>query len=47
MRVYHVEQFGPVIPFRKFDRIEEVMRYALESQFSQQVSLFGYDPPPC
>ncbi|MCW5941504.1 MAG: aldehyde dehydrogenase family protein [Fimbriimonadaceae bacterium] len=44
MKVYHVEQFGPVIPVREFERIEEVMRYALESQFGQQVSLFGYDP---
>lgn len=44
MKLYHVEQFGPVIPVREFGRIEEVMRYALESQFGQQVSLFGYDP---
>ena len=44
MRLHEVEQFGPVIPVRAYDDISEVMEYAVETQFGQQVSLFGYDP---
>ncbi len=44
MRLHEVEQFGPVIPIRAYDDISEVMTYAVETQFGQQVSLFGYDP---
>ena len=44
MQLHEVEQFGPVIPIRAYDDISEVMTYAVETQFGQQVSLFGYDP---
>ena len=44
MRLHEVEQFGPVIPVRAYDDISEVLKYAVETQFGQQVSLFGYDP---
>lgn len=44
MRLFTVEQFGPIIPIMEFEDISEVMDYAVESQFGQQVSLFGYDP---
>ena len=44
MRVYTEEQFGPVIPVLPFDEIEEPMRYIIESNYGQQVSLFGKDP---
>lgn len=44
MRLHEVEQFGPIIPIRAYDDISEVMDYAVETQFGQQVSLFGYDP---
>lgn len=44
MRLHEVEQFGPVIPIRAYNDISEVMTYAVETQFGQQVSLFGYDP---
>lgn len=44
MKLYQVEQFGPLIPVRTFEDTSEVMEYAVESQFGQQVSLFGYDP---
>ncbi len=43
MRVYHEEQFGPVIPIVPFDDIDEPMRYVTESNYGQQVSLFGKD----
>ena len=41
MRVYREEQFGPVVPISKFDHIEEVLHYITESDFGQQVSIFG------
>jgi glyceraldehyde-3-phosphate dehydrogenase (NADP+) len=43
MRVYHEEQFGPVIPIVPFDDITTPMRYVVESNYGQQVSLFGHD----
>ncbi|MBN1428188.1 MAG: NADP-dependent glyceraldehyde-3-phosphate dehydrogenase [Anaerolineae bacterium] len=43
MRVYHEEQFGPIIPIVPFDDIAEPMRYVTESNYGQQVSLFGND----
>jgi len=43
MRLYHEEQFGPVIPVVPFDSIEEPIRYVVESNFGQQLSLFGSD----
>ncbi|HTX90690.1 MAG TPA: NADP-dependent glyceraldehyde-3-phosphate dehydrogenase, partial [Anaerolineales bacterium] len=44
MRVYTEEQFGPVIPVVPFEEIEEPMRYIVESNYGQQVSVFGRDP---
>lgn len=44
MKVFEVEQFGPIIPIKTFEDIEEVIDYTVESDFGQQVSLFGYDP---
>jgi len=44
MRVYHEEQFGPVVPVASFTDIEEPLRYVSESSYGQQVSLFGTDP---
>lgn len=43
MRVYHEEQFGPLVPVVPFDSIEEPIRFIQESDFGQQVSLFGRD----
>ncbi len=43
MRVYTEEQFGPVIPVLPFDDIEEPMRYIVESNYGQQLSIFGSD----
>ena len=44
MRIYREEQFGPVIPVVPFDDIEIPIRYVVESNFGQQLSLFGTDP---
>ncbi|MBU0991533.1 MAG: NADP-dependent glyceraldehyde-3-phosphate dehydrogenase [Proteobacteria bacterium] len=44
MRVYHEEQFGPVIPALPFDKIEEPILYMINSNYGQQVSIFGNDP---
>ncbi len=44
MRVYSEEQFGPVIPVLPFDDIKEPINYIIESNYGQQVSLFGCNP---
>ena len=41
MRLYTEEQFGPVIPIVPFTDIEEPMNYVIQSDYGQQVSLFG------
>lgn len=43
MRVYQEEQFGPVIPVVAFKEIEEPLNDMAESNYGQQVSLFGKD----
>ncbi len=43
MRVYYEEQFGPVIPILPFSEDEEAIRYVVDSNFGQQVSIFGTD----
>lgn len=43
MKVYHEEQFGPVIPVVPFADISEPMDYVVNSNFGQQVSIFGRD----
>ena len=44
MRLYHEEQFGPLIPVVPYDEIKEVIDYVLHSDYGQQLSLFGNDP---
>ena len=41
MRVYKEEQFGPVIPVISFDNIDIPISFMAESNYGQQVSLFG------
>jgi glyceraldehyde-3-phosphate dehydrogenase (NADP+) len=41
MRLYHEEQFGPVIPILTFKNIQEPLDDMAESNYGQQVSLFG------
>lgn len=43
MDIYHVEQFGPVIPIASFRDISEPLNYVIESNYGQQVSIFGRD----
>ena len=43
MRVYHEEQFGPVIPIISYKDISEPMDLMASSEYGQQVSLFGRD----
>ena len=43
MRVYHEEQFGPVIPVVPYDDIDQPLRYVIESNYGQQASIFGRD----
>jgi len=43
MKVYEEEQFGPIIPILSFDDIEQPLDDMAESNYGQQVSLFGKD----
>jgi len=43
MNVYHEEQFGPIVPVVPFDDPEEAIQYVVNSNFGQQVSIFGND----
>ncbi|MFW3894669.1 NADP-dependent glyceraldehyde-3-phosphate dehydrogenase [Pseudomonas bharatica] len=41
MRVYHEEQFGPLVPVVPYRDLHTVIDYVLDSDFGQQLSLFG------
>lgn len=43
MKIYYEEQFGPVVPVVPFENDEEAIRYVVNSNFGQQVSIFGND----
>jgi glyceraldehyde-3-phosphate dehydrogenase (NADP+) len=43
MRVFHEEQFGPVTPIVSFSNIDEPLDDMAESNYGQQVSVFGSD----
>ncbi|MBK8683299.1 MAG: NADP-dependent glyceraldehyde-3-phosphate dehydrogenase [Bacteroidetes bacterium] len=43
MRVWHEEQFGPVVPIATFRNINEPLTYMQTSPYGQQVSVFGKD----
>ena len=43
MEVFHEEQFGPVVPIISFKNIEEPLDDIADSNYGQQVSLFGKD----
>jgi acyl-CoA reductase-like NAD-dependent aldehyde dehydrogenase len=42
--LYHVEQFGPVVPVTAFDRVEEVLDAVDRAEVGQQAAIFGRDP---
>lgn len=43
MRIYAEEQFGPIVPIVPFDEDDEAIEYVLNSNYGQQVSIFGMD----
>ncbi|HEY0654005.1 MAG TPA: NADP-dependent glyceraldehyde-3-phosphate dehydrogenase [Chryseosolibacter sp.] len=43
MKVYYEEQFGPIVPIVAFGNDEEAIQYVVNSNFGQQVSIFGSD----
>ncbi|MCF7858516.1 MAG: NADP-dependent glyceraldehyde-3-phosphate dehydrogenase [Candidatus Cloacimonetes bacterium] len=44
MKIYEVEQFGPLIPIVPFTDINTALEYIENSNYGQQVSIFGKDP---
>jgi len=44
MRLYREEQFGPIVPVMPFDDMAEPMDYVINSNYGQQLSIFGSDP---
>lgn len=44
MRLYHEEQFGPVIPVVPFESVEEPVSYQVNASHGMQVSIFSEDP---
>ena len=44
MRIYHEEQFGPVIPVVSYKDIQEPLDYVVSSNYGQQASIFGKNP---
>jgi len=43
MRVYHEEQFGPLIPIATFNKLEDIFEYLASSPYGQQASIFSND----
>ena len=43
MKLYYEEQFGPIIPIVPFSDDDEAIRYVVNSNYGQQVSIFGTD----
>jgi glyceraldehyde-3-phosphate dehydrogenase (NADP+) len=41
MRLYHEEQFGPIVPVAAFDETEEVLEWQRSSPFGQQAAIWG------
>lgn len=44
MRIYHEEQFGPILPIAVIRDAQEFIEYITASNFGQQASIFGQDP---
>lgn len=43
MRIYHEEQFGPIIPVATYDDLETALEFGQSGEYGQQVSVFGSD----
>ena len=44
MRLYHEEQFGPLVPVARWADDDDLEAFSAASPYGQQVSLFGRDP---
>lgn len=44
MMLYDTEQFGPIVPIVQYSSLKEVLSYIADSDYGQQVSIFGRDP---
>jgi glyceraldehyde-3-phosphate dehydrogenase (NADP+) len=44
MELYHVEQFGPVVPVATYQDEAEIDAFMRASPYGQQISIFGRDP---
>lgn len=44
MKIYHVEQFGPVVPVVVFNDLSEPIEHIIKSNYGQQASIFSTDP---
>ncbi|MGC4042029.1 MAG: NADP-dependent glyceraldehyde-3-phosphate dehydrogenase [Flavobacterium sp.] len=44
MKLYHEEQFGPILPVVVFDSIAEPIQYQIDASHGMQVSIFSNDP---
>lgn len=44
MELFHVEQFGPVIPVSSFSSLDEISAYMAECPYGQQASIFTRSP---
>jgi len=43
-RLYHEEQFGPVVPVATYRELDDIDRFMRTSPYGQQIALFGNDP---
>lgn len=43
MKLYHEEQFGPIVPVVPFDTIDQPVQYQIEATHGMQVSIFSND----
>ncbi|HEY1202377.1 MAG TPA: aldehyde dehydrogenase family protein, partial [Niastella sp.] len=44
MKLYHEEQFGPIVPVVPFDTIDEPVTYQVNASHGMQVSIFSEEP---
>lgn len=44
MELFHVEQFGPLIPVSSFTSLDEIATYMTECKYGQQASIFTNSP---
>lgn len=44
MKLYSVEQFGPVVPVATYRELGEIDHFMRHSEYGQQIALFGRDP---